>query len=492
MNFAWKLLSLTAGAVLAVAICGSSPLAAQQKPGVTVTVYNQGYAVVKDDREIEIPKAESVVKFSDVAQHIDPTSVYFKSLTDPDGTAVLEQNYEYDLVSADKLLYKYIDKPIIVFTKNAQKYDGTLLSYDENQLVVKTDKGLSMVQRPNNIQDIQFGALPEGLLTRPTLVWTVAAKQPGKQLVRVAYQTTEMQWRADYNIVVNKDDTKADVGGWVTVTNQSGASYKDARLKLIAGDVRRAAPMPVAAPRAMMMKGAAGFAGEDAAVPQEKAFFEYHLYTFPRLTTLADNQIKQLELLQAVDVGVEKVYLYKGNMNPYYGSVITQRGWGETDNKKVNVRLEIKNTEGNHLGKPLPAGKVRVFKKDEADQSLEFVGEDQIDHTKVTDKVKLYIGDAFDLNGARKVVDFHGAEGRGAAHWMEEKIEITLTSAKDEEVSIKVEEKLSRARNWTIIEKSDEFTKTDANTMEFEVKVPAKKGDEPGKKVVTYTVDYTW
>ena len=188
-------------------------------------------------------------------------------------------------------------------------------------------------------------------------------------------------------------------------------------------------------------------------------------------------------------MGVEKVYLYKGNTNPYFGGFYNQAGYGETDNKKVNVRLEIKNTEGNHLGQPLPAGKVRVFKKDEADQSLEFVGEDQIDHTKVTDKVKLYIGDAFDLNGERKVMDFHSEDAR---HWMQEKIQITLTSAKDEEVSLKVEEKLSRARNWTITDKSDEFTKTDANTMEFVVKVPAKKGDEPGKKVITYTVDYTW
>ena len=489
MKRPWEIRSLATAAVLAVVVCGSSPLAAQDKPGVAVTVYNQGFAVVKDDREIDIPNAEAVVKFTDVAQHIDPTSVYFKSLTDPDGTTVLEQNYEYDLVSADKLLYKYIDKPIKVFTKTKQNYEGTLLSCDAAQIVLRADQGLSMIERPDNVQDLQFGALPEGLLTRPTLVWTVAAQKPGKQLVRVAYQTTEMQWRADYNVVVNKDDTKADVGGWVTVTNQSGATYKDAKLKLIAGDVRRIMPE---------VDDQGGFAGMNGmrmeqdkgmAMPQEKAFFEYHLYTFPRPTTLADNQVKQLELLQAADVGVQKVYQYKGSMNPFYGGFNITRGYGETGNKKVNVILEIMNTEGNHLGKPLPAGKVRVFKKDEADKSLEFVGEDKIDHTKVTDKVKLYVGDAFDLNGERKVVDFKVENGR---RWMEEKVKITLTSAKTEEVTIRVEEKLSRARNWTLVEKSDEFAKTDANTIEFDVKVPAKKGDEPGKTVVTYTVDYTW
>jgi len=469
-----------------VMICAGAA-GAQDEPGVAVTVYNQGYAVVKDDRTIRIPGAESVVRFTDVAEHIDPTSVYFKSLTDPDGTEVLEQNYEYDLVSADKLLQKYIDKEVTVWTESGEKFAGTLQSFDRAQLVLRTADGITMVQRADNVRDIRFGALPEGLLTKPTLVWTVRTGRVGDHLVRMAYQTTHMEWRADYNIVTNKDDTKVDVGGWVTVTNNSGATYKNARLKLIAGDVRRVQPpQPVerlAFGRRAAMDGAGG------AAPAEKAFFEYHLYTFPRRTTLNDNQVKQLQLLQAADVGVQKVYLYEGCIQPYRGGTASMRGWGETGNKKVKVILEVLNTEGNNLGKPLPAGKVRVFKRDEDDNSLEFVGEDRIDHTKVTDKLKLYVGNAFDLNGERKVMDFRSEEGR---KWMQEKVQITLTSAKDEEVTIKVEEKLSRARSWKISERSDEYTKEDSHTVHFNVKVPPKQGDEPGKKVITYTVEYTW
>ncbi|NIA20752.1 MAG: DUF4139 domain-containing protein [Anaerolineaceae bacterium] len=459
---------------------------AQDKPGVAVTVYNQGYAVVKDDREVEIPERESVVKFTGVAQYIDPTSVYFKSLTDPDGTAVLEQNYEFDLLSADKLLEKYIDKPLSVWTTNGKKYTGSLLSFDGSQLVLKTPGGIAMVQRQDNVQDIQFGRLPEGLLTKPTLVWKIATDKPGKHLVRMAYQTTNMKWRADYNVVTNADDTKVDIGGWVTVTNRSGTTYKEARLKLIAGDVRRAAP---AAPRRQLRRN--GFAEAVAAdgMPREKAFFEYHLYTFPRRTTLSNNQVKQLRLLSARGVGVEKVYLYEASTSRYWSGTRTNRGYGWSDNKKVKVMLEILNTKGNHLGMPLPAGKVRVFKRDQDDNSLEFIGEDRIGHTKETDKLKLYVGNAFDLNGERKVMNFRVENGR---RWMTEKVRITLTSAKSEAVTVRVVEKLTRARAWQITKKSDDYKKEDAFTVHFDVPLPAKQGDQPGQKVLEYTVEYTW
>jgi len=329
--------------------------------------------------------------------------------------------------------------------------------------------------------------LPEGLLTKPTLVWKVAAGRTGKHLVRMAYQTTGMGWRADYNVVTNKDDTKVDVAGWVTVTNSSGATYKDARLKLIAGDVRRVEPP---APQRMMYEGARkAAAAMDAAMPEEKAFFEYHLYTFPNRTTLADSQVKQLQLLNAADVGVEKVYVYEAQTGRYWGGTYTDRSYGQTGNKKVKVMLEIANTKSNHLGMPLPAGKVRVFKRDEADNSLEFIGEDQIDHTKDTDTVRLYVGNAFDVNGEREVMDFTVETGRKR---MQEKVRITLTSAKDEAVTVKVVEKMLRALTWRVTDKSDNFTKENAFTAHFDVEVPAKKGDEPGKKVIEYTVEYTW
>lgn len=480
--------TVTLIAALLLITMAPAPARAQQdpEPGVAVTVYNQGYGVVKDDRHVEIPETESVLRITDVAKRIDATSVYFKSLTDPDGTTVLEQNYEYDLVSADKLLEKYLDRSLTVWT-NAGKMEGHLLSFDKSQLVIRTAEGIRMVQREGNVRDIQFGKLPKGLLTRPTLVWTVGARQTGRHLVRMAYQTSGMQWRADYNVVTNADDTKLDVGGWVTVTNNSGTTYENARLKLIAGDVRRVVERPDMVKARRRVEYLAMDAG--AAQPEEKAFFEYHLYTFPRRTTLRDNQVKQLQLLQAADVGVEKVYLYEGSRQTWYGGAHTGAGFSNTGNKKVKVILEVDNTEGNNLGKPLPAGKVRVFKRDEADGSLEFVGEDRIDHTKVTDTLELYVGNAFDLGGERTITDF---EVRNNRNWMREDVKIELTSAKDEAVTVRVREGLSRARNWTIRQNSDDFQKEDAHTVLFNVTVPPRQGDEPGKKVITYTVEYTW
>src|SRR2546428_611897 len=278
--------------LLAAIVAG--PLLAAEPPeeGVALTIYNQSFGVVREKRKVDVKEKVGTIRFTDVAAQIDGTSVQFKSLTDP-GTTVLEQNYEYDLVSADKLLQKYIDKQIAVLTKDGSRYSGSLLSFDANQLVIRQygEKGdIVMVQRGDNVKDIQFSALPEGLITKPTLVWKLATEKIGRQLVEVMYQTGGINWQADYNAVLNVKDTALDLNGWVTVNNQSGATYKDAKLKLIAGDVRRVLPpQPLAgyARKAMMAEAAApGF--------EEKAFFEYHLYTLGRPTTVADNQTKQI------------------------------------------------------------------------------------------------------------------------------------------------------------------------------------------------------
>ena len=260
--------------------------AAQEKPdepkeGVALTIYNQNFGVVREKRRVDVPEKIGTIRFTDVASQIDGTSVQFKSLTDPLAT-VVEQNYEYDLVSADKLLEKYIDKQIAVLTKDGSRYSGNLLSFDANQLVIRQDgekAEIVMVQRGDNVKDIQFGALPEGLITKPTLVWKLATEKIGQQLIEVAYQTAGINWQADYNAVLNAKDTALDLGGWVTINNQSGATYKDAKLKLIAGDVRRVQPLQAVAmggmrKLAMVESGVSGF--------EEKAFFEYHLYTLGR------------------------------------------------------------------------------------------------------------------------------------------------------------------------------------------------------------------
>jgi hypothetical protein len=459
--------------------------AAKEEEGVALTIYNQNFGVVREKRNVDVKEKVGTIRFADVAAQIDGTSVQFKSLTDPSAT-VLEQNYEYDLVSADKLLQKYIDKPIGVLSKDGSRYSGNLLSFDANQLVIRQygEKGdLVMVQRGENVKDIQFGTLPEGLITKPTLVWKLATEKTGQQLVEVAYQTAGLNWQADYNAVLNGKDTQLDLGGWVTINNQSGATYNDARLKLIAGEVRRVQPPQ---DRRVYAMGMAKAAVADESGFAEKAFFEYHLYTLGRPSTVAQNQTKQIELLKAADVPVKKVFLYDGvPQYRFYGGLQTDAGYGsEESNKKVNVIIEVKNSKDNHMGMALPKGKVRLYKRDEADAALEFIGEDEIDHTPKDETVKLHIGDAFDIVGERKRTDYKVDSGR---HVITESFEIRIRNHRTESAEVLVKETLYRWNNWEITETNQKWTKYDSNTIHFPVKV-----DKDGEQVITYTVRYTW
>ncbi|HVM62356.1 MAG TPA: DUF4139 domain-containing protein [Verrucomicrobiae bacterium] len=472
--------------LLAAILTATTALAADPPDeGVALTIYNQNFGVVREKRKVNVEEKLGTIRFTDVASQIDGTSVSFKSLTDTDAT-VLEQNYEYDLVSADKLLEKYIDKQIGVLTKDGSRYSGTLLSFDGNQLVMRqADEkgGIVMVQRGDNVKDIQFGALPEGLITKPTLVWKLATEKVGEQLIEVAYQTAGINWQADYNAVLNAKDTALDLGGWVTINNQSGATYKEAKLKLIAGDVRRLQPPMV---QAALGEYRALNAAREASGFVEKAFFEYHLYTLGRPATVAQNQTKQIELLKTADVPVKKVFLYDGAPQfRFYGGLNQDAGYGSQEgNKKVNVIIELKNSKDNHMGMALPKGKVRLYKRDEADGSLEFIGEDQIDHTPKDETVRLHIGDAFDIVGERKRTDFHIDVN---AHVITESFEIRVRNHKTEPVDVLVKETLYRWNNWEIVESNQKWTKYDSNTIHFPVKV-----DKDGEQVITYTVRYTW
>lgn len=472
-------------AVAATATGARTRAATTNDEGVALTIYNQNFGVVRERRLVNVEEKIGTIRFSDVASQIDGTSVQFKSITDPDAS-VLEQNYEYDLVSADKLLEKYIDRQIEVLTKDGSRYSGTLLSFDGNQLVIRQadeKAGIVMVQRGDNVKDIQFGALPEGLITKPTLVWKLATEKVGEQLVEVAYQTAGINWQADYNAVLNAKDTALDLGGWVTINNESGATYKDAKLKLIAGDVRR-----VQQPRPQVAMGAyrASDMAKEAAGFEEKSFFEYHLYTLDRPATVAQNQTKQIELLKTADVPVKKVFLYDGAPQyRFYGGLNQDASYGnEESNKKVNVIIEVKNAKENHMGMALPKGKVRLYKRDEADGSLEFIGEDEIDHTPKDETVKLHIGDAFDIVGERKRTNFTIDVN---AHIITESFEIHVRNHKAEPIEVLVKETLYRWNNWEITESNQKWTKYDSSTIHFPVKV-----DKDGEQVVTYTVKYTW
>jgi hypothetical protein len=456
--------------------------------GVPDAMSVPGYAMVRHERPLRLENGRSTIKFTDVAALIDPTTVTFASLTEP-RTRVVEQNFQFDLVSTQKLLLKYIDRPITVertVGNQTVTVNGTLLSSLDG-LVLKTNDG--GIQTIPSYTSIRFPELPGGLNTRPTLVWDIQSPRAGDHRARVTYQTGGITWWADYNLIFNegKDaNTGAlDLSAWVSIINQSGATYPETRLKLIAGDVNRVQPQaapPMLRRQAMEMAVAA-----DAAGFQEKAFSEFHLYTLGRRTTLPNNSTKQIELFdQAKQIPAKKLLVYYGlDVGPFaFPNPVTDRDFGVQSNKKVDIYLEFKNDKQFGLGVPLPAGRMRVSQLDAADGTLEFIGEDSIDHTPKDETVRVKLGSAFDIVGERRQTDFSVDT---KARWLEEAFEIKLRNHKDQPVEVIVKENLYRWSNWTVLSKSHEFTKEDARTIHIPVKVA-----KDGETIVKYRVRYTW
>jgi hypothetical protein len=487
MKPATRLLTLALSCVLtSVSLPARAAQPQQGEPGVQLTIYNNNYALVKDRRVLdqELHKGLNVVRFRDVASTIDATSVHFRSLSDP-GATVIEQNYEFDLVSANKLLQKYIDKTITVYTADGRTYEGILMSYDDRQLVLSKDRKtgpISMVERGENVKRIQFSELPGGLLTRPTLVWEITAEKAGKQLVEVSYIANAIRWRADYNLVLNPDETAIDLGGWVTVQNNTGTGFADASVKLLAS---------AGQPDLYRMQwgwGAQYYKQLSELAPStekgsdtSRAFGEYRMYKLPEKTTVGNNQIKQIELITAEKVPVKKIYLYDGaKLSWNWYSANWDPNWGREENKKVQVLLEFENRAAGHLGIALPAGKCRVYKAD-SDKSLELIGEDTIPATPRDEKVTLYIGDAFDIVGERKQTAFQ----KITDHVFEEAFQITLRNHKETPVTVRVLEKLYRWKGWKVIEKNHDYEQLNSRTIVFPVELPAN-----GEAKVTYRVRY--
>ena len=465
----------------------ASPARAQKpQPGVYLTIYNNNFALVKDRRVLQqdLRKGLNIVRFRDVAGTIDATSVHFRSLTDPTAT-VSEQNYEFDLVNADKLLQKYIDKTIIVYTSDGRQYEGVLMSYDNRQLVLTKDRKtgpIFMVQRGENVKRIQFSELPGGLLTRPTLVWEIVAEKQGKHLVEVSYIAKSIRWRADYNIVLNEDDTAINLSGWVTLQNNTGTKFADAAVKLLAGMTRQdPARMQWGWGQQYYKQMTQLAPSTEKGHDPSRAFGEYRMYKLPEKTTVNNNQIKQIELITAEKVPVTKTYLYDGAKLSWHRHASNwDRNWGRDENKKVQVLVEFENRAARNLGIALPAGKCRVYKAD-SDKSLEFIGEDTIDHTPRDEKVTLYIGDAFDVVGERKQTDFQKITDR----IFEEAFEIKLRNHKEEAVTVNVLEKLYRHKGWNVIDKNHDFQQRDSRTIVFPVKLA-----KDGEATITYRVRY--
>ena len=450
-----------------------APAAEEKDRGLELTVYNRNLALVKDSRLMLFKKGLNLVSLKEVASLIEPTSVHFKSVSDPAACSIREQNYEYDLLSGGKLLQKYIDQKIRVQTKDGKTYEGFLLSFDQGQIILGSGREtgtINLIHRNDNIQTILFPVLPEGLITKPTLTWEVTAQKAGEQTIEVSYLTEGINWQADYVAVVNDDDTKLDLSGWVSLDNRSGAAYKNAKLKLVAGDIHLAKEkrdsLFAMAPKALGGAAEEGF--------KEMPFFEYHLYSLPRSITLRDNQIKQITLLSAPDVAVKKLYIF--DVSSPYGWIIDQ------GKKKINVKLELENRQDFGLGMALPKGKVRVYKADQ-EGSLQFVGEDLIDHTPKDEKIRLYVGDAFDLTGERR----HVKTERISKRIQEDTYEIKLRNHKDTDVVIMVVEHIPGGREWRVTQTTHDYLKKDAYTIEFTVDVVKDR-----ETVITYTVRTKW
>jgi hypothetical protein len=420
---------------------------------VMVTIYNGNLGLVKDVREVRLPVGLNETQFMDVAAQIDPTTVHLRSLTDPAGLKILEQNYEYDLLSSDKLLEKYVGKVVRLYQGDGTFHEARLLSTAGPVLEINGQIHLGYSGR------LVLPSLPDNLVAKPTLVWLLRNQTAAAQRVEASYLTGGITWKADYVMVVNAADTRSDLTGWVTIDNKSGATYGNAALKLVAGDVNRARDgrregrlMELAAKAATVQDARRDFASE--------GFFEYHLYTLDGRTTIKDRQTKQLALMSAADVPVVKHLMYYGAQEYYRTSYGTPMS-----NQKVAVLLELKNSKEHRLGVPLPRGKVRVYKAD-ASGSQQFIGEDWIDHTPRDERVKIKLGEAFDVVGERTQKEWRKL---GAGLW-EVEWEISLRNHKTQAQTVTVIEPVPG--DWQVLHSTHAWEKPEAHTLRFSIAVP--------------------
>lgn len=441
---------------------------AADRKDVSVTIYNENLGLIREVRSLGIPKGIVSLRFQDVASAIDPTSVSIEVQGGLGGFELLEQNYEFDLMSPDKLMEKYVGREVELFVKHPQTGEETsiraeLLSMKGGPVYRIGDK--IHIGHPGRVV---VPELPDNLIARPTLVWLIDGRG-GDGEIETSYLTSGMNWKADYVALLGVEDRTMDITGWVTLTNRSGAGFENAKLKLVAGKIHRAVKKRVDGPLGdgRIMKAAAEVQME------EEPFFEYHLYSLNRRTTLKDNQTKQVELLRADEVGVKKEYILQ-HRDLYLPAL---RGRiGEVEKRHPNVRLTFINERGNNLGVPLPAGVFRFYKKDSGG-SLQLVGEDRVKHVPEGEKVSLYLGEAFDIVTERVITDYDVI----SKEVYEYESKITIRNSKDEDIEIRVVEPVRG--DWEILRSSYEAKKESARTASFTVPVNKK-----GESVLTYRV----
>ena len=483
--------------VCLLALCGS--LYAQQA-SQSLTIYNQDFAVVRQGIPLDLKSGESQVNVNEITMHLEPDSVILRDPSGKHPVTVLEQNYRADPVSQFSLLSLYEGKTIdfehpdhtIVKGRVVRSgyvppdyFHGNRQSLAQEEPIIEVGGQLRFGLPGTPI----FPDLTAETILKPRLEWLVATDRPGKFPAELSYVTGGMSWQADYNIVAPEKGDLADIVGWVTMDNHSGRTFENARIKLMAGDVNKI-QLGQEYDRAYKFALAASDAGMVGPPVTEKAFDEYHLYTLERSTTLRDRETKQVEFIHAAGVATKQVYVYDGvkiDQNRFNGwnweNIRNDHSYGTESNPKIWAMREFVNSQANHLGMPLPKGRVRFYRRND-DGQVEFTGENTIDHTPRDETIRIYTGNSFDLSGERRRTTYAIDMGKSMAT---ETFEIKVRNHKKEPVEVRVVEHLYRGKNWEITTKSDEYQKKDSQTVEFPITVTPD-----GEKVITYTAHYTW
>jgi len=447
----------------------------QGQKELAVTVYNSNIALVRDVRRVRLPDGAVDLRYMDIAAQVNPATVHIVSLTSPKDLNILEQNYEYDLLSPQKLLQKYVGKELTlvrVMTENNSTKEvpvKALLLSDNGEPVWKVGNEIITGMGADRYE---FPDLPEDLYSKPTLVWLLDNRRAGEQVVEASYLTNQVNWNADYVLTVHSDQKAADLNGWVTVVNQSGASFRNAQLQLVAGELNRVEATNGMVMQEMAMKATARRAPQF----QQEAISEYHLYTLDRHTNIQNNESKQISLLDAAGASIEKVFEVDGQS--YYFQ--NPQAPGEPMKEPVKVLIKFKNTEANSLGIPLPAGTVRVYQGDSKGR-VQFIGEDRIDHTPKDETVSLHIGNAFDVVAERKQTDYQ----RLGSHNAEVEYQISLRNHKADPVTVYVNEPIGG--DWTMLDSTFKYEKTAAFAARFTVPVAAN-----AEALLKYRVRIHW
>ncbi len=443
---------------------------------LAVTVYNSNIALVRDVRQLNLPSGAFRLKFMDIAATVNPATVHFRSLTDAAKLAVVEQNYEYDLLEPAKLLHKYVGKEITLersyFDNNTTKREqikATLLA-DNSGTVWKI--GDDIVTNPA-VESYHFPEVPANLYERPTLLMSLENSGARRQQIETSYLAAGLTWNADYVLTVARDDKAADLDGWVTIGNNCGTAFHNAKLQLVAGDLNR---VPEARRSRVLGQVQAGVGTAPAPQFQQESFSEYHLYTLGRKTSVEDKETKQISLLEGTNVPVNKLFVVNGQ-NYYYRS---QQNPGSPIKDAVMVYYKFKNAEKSGLGMPLPAGNLRVYQKDSRGGVL-FIGEDRIEHTPKDEDITVHIGNAFDVVSERKQTDYKKID----THVWEMEYEITLRNHKETPIVVEVNEPIGG--DWEMVSSSYKFTKTAAFAAQFNVPV-----EKDGSAVLRYRVRAKW